>query len=45
MLRVTGTFLNEISYDIPHQNWGEFDRYCEYHGLPARSSDFAPWKD
>lgn len=22
-----------------------FDRYCEYHGLPARSSDFAPWKD
>ncbi|MBR2723495.1 MAG: DUF4434 domain-containing protein, partial [Lentisphaeria bacterium] len=20
---VTGTFLDEISHDIPHQNWGE----------------------
>ncbi|MCQ2396579.1 MAG: DUF4434 domain-containing protein, partial [Lentisphaeria bacterium] len=20
---ITGTFLDEISYDIPHQNWGE----------------------
>lgn len=27
-LRVTGTFLDEISHDIPHQNWGakEWDR-------------------
>ncbi len=22
-LRITGTFLDEISHDIPHQNWGE----------------------
>ena len=22
MLGITGTFLDEISYDIPHQNWG-----------------------
>ena len=22
-LPVTGTFLDEISHDIPHQNWGE----------------------
>jgi len=22
MLNITGTFLDEISYDIPHQNWG-----------------------
>lgn len=22
-LPITGTFLDEISYDIPHQNWGE----------------------
>ncbi|PWM87472.1 MAG: hypothetical protein DBX90_01925, partial [Lentisphaerae bacterium] len=21
-MRITGTFLDEISYDIPHQNWG-----------------------
>ena len=27
-MRLTGTFLDEISYDIPHQNWGyqEWDR-------------------
>lgn len=27
-LRITGTFLDEISHDIPHQNWGprEWDR-------------------
>ena len=24
-LRITGTFLDEISHDIPHQNWGEKD--------------------
>jgi hypothetical protein len=22
-IRITGTFLDEISHDIPHQNWGE----------------------
>ena len=22
-LKITGTFLDEISHDIPHQNWGE----------------------
>lgn len=22
MLPITGTFLDEISHDIPHQNWG-----------------------
>lgn len=27
-MQITGTFLDEISYDIPHQNWGpkEWDR-------------------
>ena len=27
-MKITGTFLDEISYDIPHQNWGreEWDR-------------------
>ena len=23
MLKITATFLDEISWDIPHQNWGE----------------------
>ena len=22
-MKITGTFLDEISHDIPHQNWGE----------------------
>ena len=28
MLKITGTFLDEISWDIPHHNWGvrEWDR-------------------
>ena len=21
-MKITGTFLDEISHDIPHQNWG-----------------------
>lgn len=25
-LKITGTFLDEITWDIPHQNWG----YCEW---------------
>ena len=31
-MRITGTFLDEISHDIPHQNWGEreWDRDFRY---------------
>ena len=31
-LKITGTFLDEISHDIPHQNWGEkeWDRDFSY---------------
>jgi len=31
-MRITGTFLDEISHDIPHQNWGpeEWDRDFSY---------------
>ena len=31
-LKITGTFLDEISHDIPHQNWGikEWDRDFRY---------------
>ncbi|HNY05606.1 MAG TPA: DUF4434 domain-containing protein [Candidatus Egerieousia sp.] len=31
-IKITGTFLDEISHDIPHQNWGEkeWDRDFKY---------------
>lgn len=31
-LKITGTFLDEISHDIPHQNWGfkEWDMDFQY---------------
>lgn len=29
-LRITGTFLDEISHDIPHQNWGENEWDIEF---------------
>ena len=31
-IKITGTFLDEISHDIPHQNWGEkeWDRDFRY---------------
>lgn len=31
-LQITGTFLDEISHDIPHQNWGEaeWDKDFQY---------------
>jgi hypothetical protein len=31
-MKITGTFLDEISHDIPHQNWGEeeWDKDFEY---------------
>ena len=38
-MQITGTFLDEISHDISHQNWGpdewaqDFRRYCEHFGL------------
>ena len=27
-LKITGTFLDEISHDIPHQNWAEHETNC-----------------
>ncbi len=29
-LPITGTFLDEISFDIPHQNWGEREWDCDF---------------
>ena len=39
-MRIKGTFLDEISHDIPHQNWGEkeWDRDFEY----MRAAGIAP---
>ena len=35
-LKITGTFLDEISHDIPHQNWveQEWHRHYDSVGLP-----------
>ena len=30
MLPITGTFLDEITHDIPSQNWGPEERRREY---------------
>jgi hypothetical protein len=32
MMKITGTFIDEISHDIPHQNWGaaEWERDFQY---------------
>jgi hypothetical protein len=29
-MRITGTFLDEITHDIPSQNWGEEDWKKEF---------------
>jgi hypothetical protein len=31
-MRITGTFIDEISHDIPHQNWGprEWEKDFQY---------------
>lgn len=38
-MKITGTFLDEISHDIPHQNWGadEWDR--DFRAMRAISID------
>jgi len=30
MLRITGTFIDEITHDIPSQNWGHEEWACEF---------------
>ena len=32
-LRITGTFLDEISHDIPHQNWGEKEWDADFRAM------------
>ena len=38
-LRITGTFLDEISHDIPHQNWGETEWDADFGYMKAIGID------
>ncbi len=38
-LPITGTFLDEISHDIPHQNWGEKEWDDEFGYMKAIGID------
>ena len=38
-LPITGTFLDEISHDIPHQNWGEKEWDLDFRYMKAMGID------
>ena len=38
-LRITGTFIDEISHDIPHQNWGEKEWDMDFSNMKAIGID------
>ena len=38
-MRITGTFLDEISYDIPHQNWGPKEWRKDFQAMKAVGID------
>lgn len=38
-LKITGTFLDEISHDIPHQNWGEKEWDADFGYMKAIGID------
>jgi hypothetical protein len=38
-LKITGTFLDEISHDIPHQNWGEKEWDQDFQHMKAIGID------
>ena len=38
-LKITGTFLDEISHDIPHQNWGEKEWDLDFQNMKAIGID------
>lgn len=38
-LKITGTFLDEISHDIPHQNWGEAEWDLDFQYMKAIGID------
>lgn len=39
MIRITGTFLDEISHDIPHQNWGRKEWDMDFHAMKSAGID------
>ncbi|MEY2639116.1 MAG: hypothetical protein RIR90_598, partial [Bacteroidota bacterium] len=36
---ITGTFIDEISHDIPHQNWGETEWAKDFQHMRAMGID------
>ena len=34
-MRLTGTFLDEITFDIPHQNWGREEWDKDFQAMKA----------
>jgi hypothetical protein len=38
-MRITGTFIDEISHDIPHQNWGEVEWDRDFAAMSALGID------
>ncbi|MBQ8754084.1 MAG: DUF4434 domain-containing protein [Lentisphaeria bacterium] len=38
-MHITGTFLDEISWDIPHQNWGEKEWDADFAAMKAIGID------
>ena len=39
ILPLTGTFLDEISHDIPHQNWGKQEWERDFQAMQAIGID------
>ncbi|OGV34226.1 MAG: Tat pathway signal protein [Lentisphaerae bacterium GWF2_45_14] len=38
-MKIVGTFLDEISHDIPHQNWGREEWDCDFKAMHAMGID------
>ncbi|GGK62399.1 DUF4434 domain-containing protein [Rufibacter glacialis] len=38
-MKITGTFIDEISHDIPHQNWGREEWDCDFGYMKAVGID------
>ena len=37
-MKLTGTFLDEISHDIPHQNWGKQDWDADFSAMQKKQA-------
>ena len=38
-MKITGTFLDEISHNIPHQNWGEKEWDRDFQAMKTAGID------